>query len=103
MPKRRHDLADYYLQTLAQEIAKKYPEVTDYACNVFADRIAQLDFIKDICGEDLSDEDKETLEILRSFYKHIGTAMWFMQAGELTNLGAKLGSRMVQTQWNPQS
>jgi hypothetical protein len=102
MPKRRLDLADYYLQTLAQEIAKKYPEVSDYACNVYADRIAQLDFIMDVCGDMLLEEDLETLEVLRVFYKHVGTAMWFMQAGELTNLGAKLGSRMVQAQWNPQ-
>jgi len=101
MPRRHRDLADYYLQTLAQEVAKKYPEVSDYACNVYADRIAQLDFIMDVCG-DISEEDLETLEVLRVFYKHVGTAMWFMQAGELTNLGAKLGSRMVQAQWNPQ-
>jgi len=102
MARRHRDLADYYLQTLAQEIAKKYPEVSDYACNVYADRIAQLDFIMDVCGDMLSEEDLETLEVLRAFYKHVGTAMWFMQAGELTNLGAKLGSRIVQAQWNPQ-
>ena len=102
MPRRHRDLTDYYLQTLAQEVAKKYPEVSDYACNVYADRIAQLDFIMDVCADMLSEEDLETLEVLRVFYKHVGTAMWFMQAGELTNLGAKLGSRIVQAQWNPQ-
>ncbi len=99
MPKRRSDLADYYLQTLAQELTRKFPEISDYACNVFADRIAQLDFLID--NADLTEDEKIEVKILREYYKRLGTAYWFMHAGELTNLGAKLGSRVVQAKWNP--
>jgi len=97
MPKRR-DLADYYLQTLAQEVARKYEYLSDYACNAFADKIAQIDIILEF----VEDEDIKTqLEIAREILKRQGEAFWFMQAGELTNLGAKLGSKIVESSWNP--
>ena len=101
MPRKR-DVADYYLQTLAQAVARKYPEITDYACNVYADRIAQLDLIIEILkAEGVSKSEIEEIQTVRKYYVKLGTALWFMQAGELTNLGAKLGSKIVESEWNP--
>ena len=101
MPRKR-DVADYYLQTLAQAVARKYPEITDYACNVYADRIAQLDLIIGILkAEGVSKSEIEEIQTVREYYKKLGTALWFMQAGELTNLGAKLGSKIVESEWSP--
>ena len=99
MPKKR-DVADYYLQTLAQAVARKHPEITDYACNVYADRIAQLDlFIEALKEEGAPKSEIEKVEAARECYVKLGTALWFMQAGELTNLGAKLGSKIVESEW----
>lgn len=100
MPKRR-DIADYYLQTLAQEVARKYGYVSDYACNVNADKIAQIDILLEIFGDDA--EIKAELEMVREILKRQGEALWFMQAGELTNLGAKLGSKIVEASWSQEA
>lgn len=92
----RKDIADYYLQTLAQQVAKKYPFISDYACNVYADKIAQLD----VLIEHVDGEAKEQLKLAREILLKQGTALWFMNAGELTNLGAKLGSVIRESAWN---
>lgn len=96
---KRKDITDYYLQTLAQQVSRKFPYISDYACNVYADKLAQLDIII----EQIDDaEAKEALEIAREILKRQGEALWFMQAGELTNLGAKLGSVIRESKWNPE-
>jgi hypothetical protein len=101
MPKRR-DITDYYIQTLAQQVARKFPEVTDYACNVYADRVAHLDIVIDVLKrEGVSESELQKVRDVRQYYVKIGTALWFMQSGELSNLGAKLGSKIVEEQWNP--
>lgn len=100
MPKRR-DLADYYLQTLAQEVARKHGYLSDYACNVNADKIAKLDALLEIFKDD--PKLVEWIKILRQELLRSGEAMWFMQAGELTNLGAKLGSKIVEASWGEKS
>lgn len=90
--KARKDLEAFYLQTLAQSVAEREEDISDYACNVFADKIAEIDIV--LMGLD-ENEDKELIEelnALREAYKRIGTALWFMEAGELSNLGARLGS-----------
>lgn len=97
MSKRHKDITDYYLQTLAQQVSRKLPYISDYACNVYADKLAQLDIII----EEVDDaETKEILQIARKVLKRQGEALWFMQAGELTNLGAKLGSVIREAEWN---
>ncbi|MEM1590275.1 MAG: hypothetical protein QW175_07645 [Candidatus Bathyarchaeia archaeon] len=98
MSKRHREIADYYLQTLAQQVARKYPYLTDYACNVYADKLAQLDVIIELADDP---EEKEVLETVRKIVKRQGEALWFMQAGELTNLGLKLGSSLREALWNP--
>jgi hypothetical protein len=42
------------------------------------------------------EDDKTQLQIAREILKRQGEAFWFMQAGELTNLGAKLGSKIQE-------
>lgn len=93
----RKDITDYYLQTLAQQVAKKYPFISDYACNVYADKIAQLDVLIEYVTDE---EAKEQLKIAREILLRQGTALWFMNAGELTNLGAKLGSVIRESEWS---
>lgn len=96
MSRRHREIADYYLQTLAQQVSRKYPYLTDYACNVFADKLAQLDVLIEIADE----EEKEILAVVREIIKRQGEALWFMQAGELTNLGLKLGSSIREARWS---
>jgi len=95
MPKRR-DISDYYIQTLAQAVAQKIGYISDYACNVNADKLAQIDIL---LGQVDDEEVKEQLKLAREILKRQGEALWFMQAGELTNLGAKLGSKIVESEW----
>jgi len=92
MPRKSKDLEAYYVQTLAQSVAEKEQGISDYACNIFADKLAQIDILLDLFSEDKKFTEK--LKILRSIYRKIGTALWFMHAGELTNLGARLGSEI---------
>lgn len=88
MSKRSRD-RDYYIQALSQQLSHKIPYISDYACNVFADKIAQLDFVI----EEIEDSEvKRVLEKAREILLRQGTALWFMQAGELSNLGARLGT-----------
>ena len=104
MSKRSRDITEYYIQTLSQQLAKKFPYLSDYACNVYADKLAQIDFMLEFLdGND--PEEKELKDMLLLFRKRIklqGEALWFMQAGELTNLGLKLGSTIRESKWNPQ-
>lgn len=85
------DLGSFYLQTLSQTVAERDKEVSEYACNVFADKIAQINLILGLCGPD-DKEEFDYLTQLKQFYMKIGTALWFMKSGELSNLGARLGS-----------
>lgn len=100
MSKRSRDLTDYYLQTLSQQVAKKYPYLTDYACNINADKLAQLDLMIEMLDDP---EIREILNIARQVVKRQGEALWFMQAGEITNLGLKLGSVIRESRWNPEA
>ncbi len=91
MPKTK-DLEAVYLQTLAQSVAERELDITDYACNAYADKIAQINILLALLDPE---KDKATIKELTEFkeiYKKRGTALWFMRAGELTNLGARLGS-----------
>lgn len=80
-------------------MSRKYPYITDYACNFYADKLAQLDILIENINEA---ELKETLKLAREILKRQGEALWFMKAGELTNLGAKLGSQIREATWNPE-
>ena len=91
MPKAK-DVEAIYLQTLAQSVAEREHEVNDYACNAYADRIAQIDALIALLDQEQDKGLIEELNTIKKVYKKLGTAVWFMRAGELTNLGARLGS-----------
>jgi len=96
MPKK--DLEAAYLQTLAQTVAEREKELNDYACNTLADKIAQINMVLALLDPQ-DPEDKriqEELITVKEIYRKLGTALWFMQAGEITNLGARLGSTIKQ-------
>lgn len=86
------DLEALYLQTLAQSVAERERDVNDYACNIYADRIAKINVLLEMLDPDQDKDAVEQLTVLKQIYRKLGTALWFMQAGELTNLGARLGS-----------
>jgi len=85
------DLDAYYLQTLSQAVAERETEISDYACNIYADKIAQINLVLDLLSPG-DTKNRAPLIELKIFYKKIGTALWFMKSGELSNLGARLGS-----------
>jgi|Deesub1362B_J571_1020462.scaffolds.fasta_scaffold15594_2 hypothetical protein len=88
MPKKGFDLETYYRHTMSQELARKIPYLSDYACNVYAHQIAMIDAILEVADP----EEKENLQTLREILLKVGSALWVMQATELTNLGLKLGT-----------
>jgi len=93
MPKRTFDLETYYRHTMSQELARKYPFLSDYACNVYAQQIAMIDAILEVIEDP---EERENLQTLRKILLKVGSALWTMQATELTNLGLKLGSPIIE-------
>jgi hypothetical protein len=94
--KKNKDLEAIYLQTLAQSVAEKERDVNDYACNIYADKIAKINVLLELLDPETDRGFIEQLNALKQTYKKLGTALWFMQAGELTNLGARLGSTIKQ-------
>jgi hypothetical protein len=86
------DLEAIYLQTLAQSVAEREHDVNDYACNIYADKIAKINVLLELLDPETDKELIEQLTMFKQVYRKLGTALWFMQAGELTNLGARLGS-----------
>ena len=94
-PKKKYDIEMQTLQTLSQKLAAKTPELSDYACNLNADKLAVLDlYIKTY-----EDEDKELVEWmkgLREQLKRQGEALWIMHADVLTNLGLKVGKTGIR-------
>lgn len=94
--KKNKDLEAIYLQTLAQSVAEREREVNDYACNAYAEKIAQINALIALLDPEKDAEVIIQLNEIKEIYKKLGTALWFMQAGELTNLGARLGSTIRQ-------
>ena len=87
------------LQTLSQKLAQKMPKLSDYACNLNADKLAIIDMYLAQIGkpetEELQDL-KSWLEGIREELKLQGEALWIKNADVLTNLGLKLGKTGVK-------
>jgi hypothetical protein len=94
--KKNKDLEAIYLQTLAQSVAEREHEINDYACNAYAEKIAQINALIALLDPEKDAEIIRELGTVKEIYKKLGTALWFVQAGELTNLGARLGSTIKQ-------
>lgn len=96
MKKPNRDMEAIYLQTLAQSVAEREREVNDYACNAYAEKIAQINVLLGVLDPGKDAALIKELTLLKDIYRKIGTAVWFTEAGELTNLGARLGSTIKQ-------
>ena len=94
-PKKKYDIEMQTLQTLSQKLAAKMPDLSDYACNLNADKLAVLDlYIK--AYEDDDKEFADWLKGLREQLKRQGEALWIMHADVLTNLGLKVGKTGIR-------
>lgn len=90
LPKKKYDIEMQTLQTLSQKLAAKRGDLSDYACNLNADKLAILDlYIKNY--KDLDPEFVDWLKGLREQLQLQGEALWIMHADVLTNLGLKVG------------
>ncbi len=89
-PKKKYDIEMQTLQTLSQKLAAKRGDLSDYACNLNADKLAIIDlYIKTY--ENVDPELIAWLKNLREELKLQGEALWVMHADVLTNLGLKVG------------
>lgn len=86
--KNKYDIEMQTIQTLSQKLAAKMPQLADYACNLYADKLAMID----ILILTLNDPDYIVeLKVIREQFKTIGEALWIKKSDPLTNLGLKLG------------
>ena len=100
--RRKHydDMEMHTIQTLGQKWASKNPQVSDYACNVFADKIAMLDIEIELLKSALESEKDleaiEVLEVVRENLRRRGEAIYIMHSDILTNLGLKVGKTGIR-------
>lgn len=84
--------------SLAQKWAVKEQRASEYACNVFADKIARINveldrldkilkYVKDI---ELEIRKDALLEVKQELIE-LGTALWISKADVVTNLGLRVG------------
>jgi len=86
--RQQYDIEQQHIQTLGQKLVSKRPELKDYACNLYADKVAMLDL------EIEQQDDPEIVEVLKKLRMQLlrkGEASWIMHADVLTNLGLKVG------------
>lgn len=91
--KKKYDIEEQTLQTLGQKLAGIMPELQDYACNAYADKIAMLDLLL------LTEEDPEFIEELKDLrieIKTMGRAKYIGKADILTNLSLLVGRTGVK-------
>jgi len=85
----RYDIENSTLQTLSQKLAAKSPALVDYACNVYAEKLAMIDLTMLLYADD--PELVAELEVIRNQLKLMGEALWIKNSDVLTNLGLKVG------------
>lgn len=84
------------IQLLAQRWSEREPYLKDYSCNVYADRLALIDYIMDNFREELGEEDAKALEKIREMLRVEGQARWLSEYADiLTQLGVKVGRHHV--------
>jgi hypothetical protein len=86
---KKYDIEMQTLQTLSQKLAARMPQLCDYACNAYADKLAMIDLYLTLFSEDA--EFCEKLEVIRLQFKTMGEALYIKKADVLTNLGLKVG------------
>ena len=76
---------------LGQRLAERERYLSDYACNDYADRLALIDLILELYADELTDEEKEELLIIRERLRREGRALWIQYSDILTNLAIAVG------------
>jgi len=89
MPKKRFDLETFYRHTMSQELARKNPDLADYAMNLYGQQIAMVNVALKLVDDP---EERMQLEVVKEVLMEIGRSLWIAQASELTNLGLALGT-----------
>ena len=92
LPKKKYDIEMQNIQTLGQRWAGKEHDlpIHDYACNVYADKIAILDVYM-LLYEDIDPGFVKDLGELRQRLVGLGTALWIKNSDVLTNLSVRVG------------
>jgi len=85
------------IELLGQLWAGLDPIVSDYACNLEAERIAKIDCVLDMLKRLPPSHHRDMairrLEATRRVLKRLGEAKYLMEADVLTNLAVKVGRR----------
>ena len=76
---------------LGQRLAEREKIISDYACNEYGDRLALIDLILELYADELTDEEKEELLIIRERLRREGRALWIQYSDILTNLAIAVG------------
>ena len=86
-----------FIELLGSLWASKSPYITDYACNEYADVLAELDElimdIEEAEGIENKEEIIEEIKRLRERIKRRGEAEWIKNSDVLTQLAIKTGRR----------
>jgi len=88
-----------FIELLGSLWSSKEKGISDYACNVFADKIATIDIILESLDKEKDKELIEELKVLREVLKRKGMALWLLQSDTLTNLAVKVGRRSKVISW----
>ena len=88
--KKKYDIENQTLQTLSQKWSAKDASITDYACNMYADKIAIIDLYI-LQFEDKDPEFVTKLKALREQLKTLGRAKFIQRSDILTQLGIIVG------------
>ena len=76
---------------LGQRVARKFPEVGDYALNEYAEQLAYLRFLFDI------DPENDTIaDIIGKYYQHVGMARAVKRLDNFTQLALKAGTSKIK-------
>ncbi|MGC8937145.1 MAG: hypothetical protein ACP5KV_07295 [Candidatus Methanomethylicaceae archaeon] len=76
MKRQNKDLEAIYIQTLAQSVAERERDINDYACNIYADKIAKINALLEVLDPETDKALIEELLSLKHIYKKLGTALW---------------------------
>jgi len=86
-----------YIELLGSIWSGSDPKLSDYACNIFADKLAILDEVIKMLDD--SDDLKGKLKDLREKLKKRGEALWILNSDTLTNLAIKVKRRTQFIRW----
>jgi len=94
MPRYKSPFDEFrHFQLLAQRWAEQNPKLKDYACNLYAPKLAALDDVIDKLPD--GPLKRRFLEV-RETLKRQGEVMWIINADIVTNLALKVGKTGIE-------